>query len=105
MDTSNIKIATSLFQLGKNYQNLLEDYPAAIHTYLSSLKRFPDSLYNGELYMNLFYCYNKLGNLAQANFYKNLLLNNFSKTKFAEYALHPEKFNPSIKRYGCNDAL
>lgn len=97
MDTSNIKIATSLFQLGKNYQNLLEDYPAAIHTYLSSLKRFPDSLYNGELYMNLFYCYNKLGNLAQASFYKNLLLNNFSKTKFAEYALHPEKFNPSLK--------
>jgi tetratricopeptide (TPR) repeat protein len=95
IDTSNSKIAISLLQLGKNYQNLLEDYQAAIETYLRSLKRFPDSLYNGELYMNLSYCYNKLGNLAQANFYKNLLLNNFGKSKFAEYVLHPEMFNPS----------
>ncbi|MEO6905287.1 MAG: tetratricopeptide repeat protein, partial [Ginsengibacter sp.] len=59
MDTSNSKIARSLFQLGKNYQNLLEDYYAAIESYQQSLKRFPDSLYGGELYMNLSYCYNK----------------------------------------------
>ncbi|MDP4284221.1 MAG: tetratricopeptide repeat protein [Bacteroidota bacterium] len=97
MDSSNSKVAISLFRLGKNYQELLEDYQVAIETYLRSLKRFPDSLYNGELYMNLSYCYNKLGNMAQANFYKNLLLNNFGKTKYADYLLHPEKFNPSKK--------
>ena len=97
IDTSNSKIAISLFQLGKNYQNLLEDYEAAIETYQRSLKRFPDSLYNGELYLNLSYCYNKVGNLAQANFYKNLVLNNFAKSKFADYILHPEKFNLSKK--------
>jgi tetratricopeptide (TPR) repeat protein len=97
MDTSNSKVARSLFQVGKNYQTLLEDYPAAIQSYQESLKRFPDSLYNGELYMNLFYCYNKLGDKQQADYYKNLLVKNFSESKFAQYVLHPELFNPSKK--------
>jgi outer membrane protein assembly factor BamD (BamD/ComL family) len=97
LDTSNSKIALSLFQVGKNYQTLLEDYPAAIESYEQSLKRFPDSLYNGELYMNLFYCYNKTGNKQQADFYKNLLVKNFNDSKFAQYVLHPEVFNPSEK--------
>jgi hypothetical protein len=47
--------------------------------------------------MNLFYCYNKIGNKLQADFYKNLLVKNFSDSKFAEYVLHPEVFNPSKK--------
>ncbi|MEO6681536.1 MAG: tetratricopeptide repeat protein [Ginsengibacter sp.] len=97
MDVSNKKIATSLFQLGKNYQVLLEDFHAAIDRYEYSLERFPDSLYNGEIYMNLFYCYNKLGNTAKANHYKNLLLKTHSDSRFADYVLNPEKFDPSRK--------
>jgi Tetratricopeptide repeat len=104
-DSSNRKIATSLFELGKNYQDLLQDYQAAIETYLTSLKRFPDSLYQGELYLNLSYCYRKMGNIAQAVYYKNLLVSKFSKSKFTQIALHPENFNPvktdtaATKRY------
>lgn len=97
MDTSNSKVARSMFQLGKDYQNLLEDYYAAINSYEESLKRFPDSLYGGDLYVNLFYCYQKTGNIARADYYKNLLLKNFPKTKYAETVLHPESFNPSNK--------
>ncbi|MEO9210089.1 MAG: tetratricopeptide repeat protein, partial [Ginsengibacter sp.] len=95
MDSSNTKISISLFQLGKNYQNLLEDYRAAIHTYEESLKRFPDSLYHGELYLNLSYCYLKIGEIAKADFFKKQLLNNYKDSKFADYLLHPEKFNPT----------
>ncbi|MEO8721377.1 MAG: tetratricopeptide repeat protein [Ginsengibacter sp.] len=97
MDTSNSKIARSLFQLAKNYQNLLEDYVAAIGSYQESLKRFPDSLYDGALYMNLSYCYTKVGNLAQANFYKNLLVKNFKDSKYALYLSQPEVFNSPEK--------
>ncbi|HZW65170.1 MAG TPA: tetratricopeptide repeat protein, partial [Hanamia sp.] len=61
LDTSNVKVARALFQLGKDYQTLLEDYYAAIEAYERSLKRFPDSLYGGELYLNLSYCYRKIG--------------------------------------------
>jgi tetratricopeptide (TPR) repeat protein len=94
LDTSNSKIARSLFQVGKNYQTLLEDFRAAIESYQQSLKRFPDSLYNGELYMNLFYCYNKIGDKQEADFYKNLLVKDFNDSKYAQYVLHPEVFNP-----------
>ena len=97
IDSSNKKIATSLFQLGKNYQVLLEDYHAAINRYEYSLERFPDSLYNGEIYMNLFYCYNKLGNTVKADHYKNLLLKSYSGSRFADYVLNPEKFDPTKK--------
>ncbi len=97
LDTSNSKISRSLFQVGRDYQNLLEDYSAAIDAYRQSLKRFPDSLYNGELYMNLSYCYMKTGNQQLADYYKNLLLKNFNNSKYAMIVSHPEAFTPSEK--------
>jgi tetratricopeptide (TPR) repeat protein len=97
MDASNTKVSVSLFQLGKNYQTLLEDYSAAIETYERSLQRFPDSLYAGELYLNLSYCYRKMGDLQKAEYYKNLLLHKFEKSKFTQFALHPESMDPSKK--------
>ncbi|MGN6266269.1 MAG: tetratricopeptide repeat protein [Ginsengibacter sp.] len=95
LDTSNVKVARALFQLGKDYQTLLEDYYAAIEAYERSLKRFPDSLYGGELYLNLSYCYRKIGNNELADRYKNLLTKNFGDSKFAMRVLHPEMFNPT----------
>ncbi|HEV8083068.1 MAG TPA: tetratricopeptide repeat protein [Chitinophagaceae bacterium] len=97
MDVSKNKVSKSLFQLGKNYQNLLEDYPAAIDAYQQSLQRFPDSLYAGELYMNVSYCYRKTGDVQKADYYKNLVLNNFGKSKFAQYIIHPDALNPTKK--------
>lgn len=97
LDTSNSKVARSLFRVGKDYQELLEDYPAAIDAYQKSLKRFPDSLYHGELYMNLSFCYQKIGNQQMADYYKGLLLKNFNDSKFAMIVSHPDAFNPSKK--------
>jgi outer membrane protein assembly factor BamD (BamD/ComL family) len=95
LGTSNSKIARSLFQVAKDYQNLLEDYSAAAGAYQQSLQRFPDSLYNGELYMNLSFCYKKMGNQELADYYKNLLLKNFNNSKYAMIVSHPEAFNPA----------
>jgi tetratricopeptide (TPR) repeat protein len=97
MDISDSRLSKSLFQLGKDYQNLLEDYQAAIETYEHSLSHFPDSLYAGELYLNLSYCYRKLGNLVKADYYKDLLVRKFAKSKFTQLALHPETMDPSKK--------
>lgn len=95
LDSSLSKIAVNLYQLGKNYQLLLEDYPAAIQTYETSLQRFPDSLYQGEIYSNLFFCYYKIGNTAMANQYKNRLLKNFPGSRYADQVLHPAKYAPA----------
>lgn len=97
LDSSNSKVARSYFSLGKNYQNLLEDYRAAVDAYETSLQKFPDSLYGGELYMNLSYCYKQLGDMARADFYKQLLTTKFASSQFADYLLHPEKFADNSK--------
>lgn len=80
---SNALIAVNLFALGELFQNSIEDYSEAIQTYETSLKRFPDSLYEGALYANLSYCYEKLGMKEKAAHYRNLLNQQFSGSKAA----------------------
>jgi len=102
---SNVLVAASLFELGKLYQNNLEDYAMAVQAYESSLQRFPNNLYDGELYLNLIYCYQKLGNTAKAAYYKNLLTTNFKNSKSAQVILNPslskqtEQEPAATKRY------
>ncbi|MEO6455654.1 MAG: tetratricopeptide repeat protein [Ginsengibacter sp.] len=97
LDASNTLLSNALFELGKLLQSDLEDYSSAIKTYEQSLQRYPDSLYGGELYMNLSYCYQKLGNVAKSNQYKNLVTTKFTESKFAEFIKNP-KATLSIKK-------
>jgi len=90
-------VAKSLFQLAQLYQNDLQDYQEAIITYNQSLGRFPDSLYNGEIYLGLYFCYNKLGYTTQASFYKNLLLKKFPDSRSSKIAIDPQALNPDRK--------
>jgi len=77
MNSSNKLLAKSLFELAQLYQQDLEDYEQAIIEYEHSLKRYPDSLYDGELYLGLSFCYSKLGKKDKAAEYKKLLSQNF----------------------------
>jgi tetratricopeptide (TPR) repeat protein len=92
INASNTLVAASLFELGKLYQNNLEDYRMAAQTYETSLQRFPNNLFNGEVYLNLFYCYQKLGDQAKASYYKNLLVSKFNNTKFGQLVINPQAF-------------
>ena len=86
---SNRLISLSLFELAKIYQNNLEEYGLAAETYENSLKKFPDSLHGGEIYLNLSYCYSKLGDISKANYYKGLLNSKFRESSFAQISNHP----------------
>lgn len=97
LDISNEKIATATYTLGKNFQSLLEDYPAALRTYYTSLDKFPDSLYQGELYLNMAYCYKQLGNEAMYAKYLNMLNKDFQSSEIAQKLLNPEKNKPEAK--------
>jgi tetratricopeptide (TPR) repeat protein len=105
--TNSINLhASNLFYLAKLYQNELEDYQIAIETYDSSLLKFPDSLYNGEIHFGMFYCYTKLGNTAKANYYKNILNTNFRDSKSTKMLNNPaalakpgEKTKEGTNRY------
>ncbi len=94
MDASNSLLAKNLFRLGKLYQNNLEDYSNAVITYERSLRLFPDSLYMGELYFDLYYCYHKLGDTAKMAFYKNLLVTVLPDSRSAELLTDPNHARP-----------
>lgn len=94
---SNNLVIRSLFELGKIYQNNLEDYPLAAETYERSLTRYPDSLHGGEIYLNLYFCYQKMGNLERSNYYKDLLNSKFKNTAFNQMLTNPKKKENSKK--------
>ena len=94
---SNVLVGSSLFELGKLYQNNLEDYSMAVQTYETSLQRFPNNLYDGELYLNLIYCCQKLGNSSKAAYYKNLLTTNFKNSKSAQTIIYPQQIKQGAK--------
>ena len=96
IDTSNSLIATSMLALAKLYQSNLEDYEQAILTYEEYLQRFPIKA-DGEVYMGLYFCYNKLGNTAKAAYYKNLLNTKFANSVFAKMVNNPAALNPKTK--------
>jgi tetratricopeptide (TPR) repeat protein len=96
-DSSNGILSSSLLGLAKLYQNELEDYEEAIKTYELCLQRFPNKLADGEIYLGLYYCYNKLGDIEKANFYKKLLNTAFANTKSWQMLNNPAALNPKTK--------
>ena len=97
LTASNTLIGLSIFELAKLYQTVLEDYQQAIVTYDQSLQRFPDSLYNGGIYLGLYFCYSKLGNTAKADYYKNLLNTKFAASPANKLLTSPAASATSLK--------
>jgi len=103
LDSSNIKIATALLTLAAIFQNELQDYEQAIYTYEIYLQRFPEKLADGEVYLGLYYCYNRIGNSEKAAYYKNLLDTKFAESRSAKIlndplSLQPDKDNPVVSK-------
>ena len=102
---SNTVLSSTLFELAKAYQVDLEDYRQAINTYDTCLKRYPDSLHDGAIYLGLYYCYNKLGITDKAIYYKNLVSKNFANSRAYKVltntlaATEDTKVGPGTQRY------
>ncbi|MEP7236938.1 MAG: tetratricopeptide repeat protein [Ferruginibacter sp.] len=97
INASNDIIAESMIELAKAYQNDLEEYQLAADTYEDYLKRFPTRLLDGEVYLNLYFCYSKLGDKNMAAHYKELLNSKFASSVSAQKLSNPSASNPKIK--------
>jgi len=97
MNASNEIIAANMIELAKAYQNELEEYQLAAETYETYLTRFPARLLDGEVYLNLYFCYTKLGDATKAAYYKNLLNSNYANSKSNIMLTNPSAFNPKAK--------
>lgn len=79
MKASDAKIIEALFGNAQQFQNQLEDYNAAIDSYQTLNKRFPDNPHLEESLAGLYYCYNKTGRKFSADSALTVL-----NTKFKE---------------------
>jgi tetratricopeptide (TPR) repeat protein len=103
MNESNSIIAVNMIILASAYQNDLEEYQLAADTYEDYLKRFPNALLDGEVYLNLYFCYTKLGLKDKAAYYRDLLNRNYAKTVSGQKlnnraALDPKAKNPEATK-------
>ena len=97
LNASNDAIAENMIVLAKAYQNDLEEYQLAADTYEGYLKRFPNRLLDGEVYLNLYFCYTKLGLKDKAAHYKDLLNGNFANTASGKKLNNPSGSDPKSK--------
>ena len=97
LNASNDIIAENMIILAGAYQNDLEEYQLAANTYETYLKRFPNRLLDGEVYLNLYFCYTKLGLKDKADYYKNLLNSKYANTISGQKLSNPSASNPKTK--------
>lgn len=97
LTASNEAIADNLIILAKAYQNDLEEYQLAADTYEDYLKRFPNRLLEGDVYLNLYFCYTKLGLQDKAAHYKDLLNGSFANTTAGKKLNNPSAANPKME--------
>jgi outer membrane protein assembly factor BamD (BamD/ComL family) len=99
---SNDSIEKALFLLGKTYQEGIADYPYAINTYDSLLTKFPATQQKEETLLNMYYCYKKLGDEANAARILDLLKQKFPKGAFTAKAVNPDSANEANNREKVN---
>jgi outer membrane protein assembly factor BamD (BamD/ComL family) len=90
MKKSNDSIEGAFFVLGKTYQEGIQDYPYAINAYDTLLSKFPATPQQEQTLLNLYYCYTKLGDQANADRMLGLLKQKFPKGVFTARALNPD---------------
>ena len=105
LEISNKSVMDALFILGQTFENKLEEYPSAIEAYEELLKRYPTSSYRQEAMFNLVYIYQKTGNATKAVYYKRLLENDTTGSKWSKLVngaapvKESVKNNPATKKY------
>jgi outer membrane protein assembly factor BamD (BamD/ComL family) len=83
MAGSNDSLIYSLFSLGTVYMNDMENYPSAIAAFERIRKQFPGYKNMSELLFDLYYAYKKLGNQAEADKMKQILIAQYPNSRYA----------------------
>lgn len=86
----NDSIERATYMLGKTYQESIADYPSAITTDESLLEKFPSSFFRAETLFNLYYCYKKVGDEANAARILALLKKDYPASHATAMAENPD---------------
>ncbi len=92
MEISNDMIASALFNAADVYEKLLLDYEAAIKTYKDLLERYPETDFKLETYYRLYKLNQKLNKSTKEELYRNKIINEYPKSKYAKMLQDPDFF-------------
>ncbi len=89
IDAAQMKIQDAYYNLGLAYFSQLSDYMNAIRSFDTLLHRYANTKYREQCYYALYLNYDKLNQKAAAQRYKNLLVEEFGQSEFAQMANNP----------------
>jgi tetratricopeptide (TPR) repeat protein len=92
MNVSHLKIARALYNVGRVYKEKLEDYQKAINSFIDLNNKYPKNEHELESYYKLYQLNKLLSNESVANQYKNLIVANYPKSKYALSLTNPNYF-------------
>ncbi len=92
MAVSHDKIRDALYNAGKIFKAEFGNYPRSIESFEDLNTRYPTNIYLLSAYFDLYDLWELVGNQEQSNYYRNLLINQFPKSKFAQYLVNPNFF-------------
>jgi outer membrane protein assembly factor BamD (BamD/ComL family) len=102
MKKSEDSVEKAMFSLGKSLQEGLPDYGSAIGTYDSLLRRIPATPLREEILFNLFYCYTKLGDQANADRILQIMKSGYPAGKFTATAINPDSAVQAAGKFRSN---
>lgn len=88
-DAANMKIQDAYYNLGLTYYSQLSDHMNAVKSFDTLIRRYPATKYKEQTYYALYLNYDKLNQKVSAQKYKNLLIEEFGQSEFAQLANNP----------------
>lgn len=92
MAISHEKIRDALYNAGKIFKAEFNNYPRSAESFESLNQRYPKNIYLLSAYFDLYDLYELLGDKQQSDYYRNLIISQFPKSKYAQYLLNPNFF-------------
>lgn len=102
---SDARIIEALYSIGFIYKEQLLNIPKSILAFEDLLRRYPKNKYMLPLYYQLHRLYDGLGNQAQADKYKNILLKEHPESEYAQILKNPEYLKQAAAKGSEADQL
>lgn len=103
--TANDVIQEGLFNMGLILKDKLEDFPAATQEFDELMTRYPDNIYRLEVYYNLYLIFVREGNMAMADRYRMLIVNDFGDSQLGKAMRDPNYIETLRETDRVQDAL
>ncbi|MFM9028951.1 MAG: hypothetical protein ACKOQ6_13330, partial [Bacteroidota bacterium] len=98
IDKSTAKIIDAYYNAAMLYREQLYDIPSSVKMFEELISRFPKCKYEVQSYYQLYRMFEKTGNTAKMEQYKNKILNEYPSTDYAEILRNPDYLNQMAGR-------